>query len=253
MTRTYKVTKALFLVGIGLWGLFLSGRAFAQEDPGLIRALQTDSAHVENSYYILASFQNDTTPYHWVYLYGEGLFVLGKDLGLEADFPLLDTWEPLGTQPVVLGPIGLNLRYEFYHFGGWSSETAGAFALSGGAAYGIANKDFPWIGSSWTLEVLGGYRIGKFFLQGNYGFQGRIDPQVSSIWSANTALGYHFLPDWYLQTEADLSDTLEDFGGATWTFIPQIAFQPDEWLFEFGECFNVSPVGITEIMIARTF
>ncbi len=187
------------------------------------------------------------------YLYGEGLFVLAKDLGLELDFPTLLTEEPLGQGPAVLGPIGLNLRLEFYRFGGWSSETAGSFSIEGGGAYGFSNSTFPWVGSRWSVEALGGYRVGKFFLQGNYGYQGRIDPKVPDEWQANTGLGYSLGSNWYLQAEADFSALMGTFNNSSWSFVPQIAFQPDEWLFELGESFNESPAGVTELMVARTF
>ena len=224
-----------------------------EEDPGFIRTLETDSAQVENAYYLEASFENDTSPHHWIYLYGEGLFVLSKDFGLEADFPTLDTWEPLGKAPAALGPIGLYLRYEFYQFGGWSSETGGAFSIEGGGAVGFPNAAFPRIGSSWTLEALGGFRVGKFFLQENFGYQGGIDPKVPSEWQVNTALGYHLATDWYVQGEEDFIAITAPFSNSSWSVIPQVAFQPGDWLFEFGESFNASPKGITEFMVARVF
>lgn len=152
-----------------------------------------------------------------------------------------------------MGPIGLYLRYEFYHFGGWSSETAGAFSIEAGGAYGFSNKTFPWIGSSWSLEALGGYRMGKFFLQGNYSYQGGIDPQVPNEWQANTGLGYNLGSDWYIQGEADFTAVTGSFNGFSWVYIPQVAFQPGEWLFELGESLNETPAGVTELMVARTF
>ncbi len=224
-----------------------------QEDAGLIRTLETDSASIENNYYLLASFDNDTSPYHYQYLYGEGVFTLGKDLGVEADFPSFITWSPLGRYPAVLGPIGLYLRYEAYHFGGWSSEEAGIFSIEAGGAYGITNKTFPYVGSSWTIEALGGYRIGKLFAQGEYCFQGGIDPKVPSEFQANTGLGYSVGSNWYIQVEADFTDITAPFTDSSWTFIPQIAFQPDEWLFELGEALNETPAGVTEVMVARAF
>jgi hypothetical protein len=256
MKRTKAGLTCAFLMGMALGGAqaLLPYPAYAQEDdPGLIRTLEIDSAQVENAYYLEATFDNDSSSHRLFYLYGEGLFALAKDFGLEADFPTLDTAEPLGQGPAILGPIGLYLRYEFYHFGGWSSETAGAFSIEAGAAYGFFNKTFPWIGSSWTIEALGGYRVEKFFLQGNYCYTGGIDPQVPNQWQANTGLGYHLGSDWYIQTEADFTAFTGPFNGSSWTFIPQVAFQPGEWLFELGEALNESPAGVTELMVARTF
>ena len=218
-----------------------------------MRTLEIDSAQVENAYYLEATYDNNTSSHPLFYLYGEGLFTLVQDLGLEADFPTLDALEPLGQGPAILGPIGLYLRYEFYHFGGWSSETAGAFSLEGGGAYGFSNSTFPWIGSSWSLEALGGYRFGRLFLQGDYSYQGGIDPQVPNLWQANTGLGYHFALDWYIQGEADFTAVTRPFHNSSWSFIPQVAFQPGDWLFELGEALNESPSGVTELMVARVF
>lgn len=224
-----------------------------EDDPGLVRTLETDSASVDNTYYLLASFDNDTSNYHDIYLYGEGVFTLTKDFGVEADFPVLDDWDPLGHYPVGLGPIGIYLRYEAYHFGGWSSETAGVLSIEGGGAYGIPNTTYRYIGSSWTIEALGGYRMGKLFIQGNYSFQGGMDPQVPSQIQANTGLGYSLGTNWYIQGEADYTGITAPFSNASWIFIPQIAFQPDEWLFEVGEALYETPNGVTEIMVARAF
>jgi hypothetical protein len=244
----------LLLTTFGIALTLLPAPLPAQEnDPGIIRALETDSPQIENSYYFSASFDNNTAPNHWLYLYGEGLFALGSDWALEADFPNLSTQYPLGQIPVILAPIGLNLRYEFYHFGGWTSETAGAFSVEAGGAYAVPNTTFPWMGSSWSVSVLGGYRVGKFYLEGNYGYQGGIDPHVPNQWKANTGLGYHFSRDWYFQTEADLTAMTSPSSRSSWSFIPQIAFQPGEWLFELGESFNDPATSSTELMVARTF
>ncbi len=245
-----------FLLGLVFWGTqaLLPHPSFGQEDdPGLIRTLEIDSPQIENAYYLEATLDNDSSSHRLFYLYGEGLFTLTKNLGLEADFPTVDTEEPLGKGPAILGPLGLYLRYEFYHFGGWSSETAGAFSIEAGGAYGFSNKTFPWIGSSWSIEALGGYRVGKFFLQGNYSYQGGIDPQVPNEWEANTGLGYSLGSDWYIQAEADFAAFSGTFSGSSWVYIPQIAFQPGEWLFEVGEALDASPSGVTELMVARTF
>jgi len=233
--------------------LCLQAARAAEDDPGLLRTLQTDSANIENTYYLLTWFNNDTSPYHGVYLYGEGLLALGKDLGVELDFPTLDTIQPFGKEPLIMGPIGLYGRYEFYHFGAWNSETAGAFSLQAGAAYGFPNKTFKWIGSSWSIEALGGYRAGKVFFQGNYGFQGGIDPQVQSMLKANSAVGFNLGSDLFIQGEADVTIVTAPFANSSCALVPQIAFQPGEWLFEFGEAFNTVPMGFTEIMVARTF
>jgi hypothetical protein len=256
MTHPKTGLKGALLLCFAWWGCMApwTNPVFAQEDdPGLIRTLQTDSASVENAYYLESTFYNNSSSHRLFYLYGEGLFTLVKDWGLELDFPTLLTEEPLGQGPAVLGPIGLNLRWEFYHFGGWTSEEAGSFSIEGGGAYGISNSTFPWIASSWSVEALGGYRLGKFFLQGNYGYQGGIDSKVPAEWMANTGLGYSLGSNWYIQAEADFTAFAAPFNSSSWSFIPQLAFQPDEWLFELGESLNQSPSGVTELMVARTF
>ncbi len=249
MARTQAILSPALLLGLALW----ARPCLAQEDdPGMVRTLGIDSAQVENAYYLEATYNNDSSPHPIFYLYGEGLFTLTKDLGLEADFPTLDSPEPLGQGPAVLGPIGLNLREEVYHFGGWSSETAGAFSIEGGGAYGFSEPRFPWIGSSWSLEALGGYRVGRLSLQGSYGYQGGLDPEVPSLWQANTSLGYHLALDWYVQGEADFTAVTRPYPNSFWSLVPQVAFQPGDWLFELGEALN-SPSGITELMVARAF
>jgi hypothetical protein len=256
ITSFFSPIWGVFGFCLALWGAqaFLPCTLCAQEDdPGLIRAIQTDSASVDNTYYLLASFDNDTSNYHDIYLYGEGVIALGKNWGVEADLPVLEDWDPLGRYPAGLGPIGIYLRYEAYHFGGWSSETAGVFSVEGGGAYGAPNTTYRYIGSSWTVEALGGYKVGKLFAQGNYSFQGGIDTQVPSEFQANTSLGYSLGSNWYIQGEADFTATTSPFAKASWVFIPQIAFQPEEWLFEVGEALNQTPAGVTEIMVARTF
>ncbi|HET9869967.1 MAG TPA: hypothetical protein VFR02_05675, partial [bacterium] len=172
--------------------------------------------------------------------------------GLEADLPNLSTKTPLGEVPLILGPTGLYARWEPFHFGGWNSSTAGALSFKAGGAYAEANSVFSRIASSWTLAVLGGYRLGPWFVQGNYGYNGGFDGRAGE-WQAHTDLGLGLGSDWYVQTELDLDLREGPTGGASWTLLPQVAFQPGEWLFEFGESFNGSPAGYTEILAARTF
>ncbi len=232
---------------------FLALPAWAQEnDPGFIRALGTDSASVENAYYLWATADN--APKDWLYSYGEGVFTLAKDFGLVLSFPNLVTLLPLGQSPLALAPTGLYLRLEPFHSGGWNSETAGVLSFQAGGAYGAANSTFRYIGSSWTAEALGGYKIGRFFLQGNYGFQGGIDPQALTQWQADTSLGFALGSNWYLQGEADFYSITAPFSDSSWSFLPQVAFQPGDWLFEFGESFSGdTPQGITEVLAARAF
>ncbi len=252
MKRPFLLGPFLFFLICLAWRpLFLQAQ---EADPGLIRALNTDSASVENAYYLWATVDNDSSPYHWLYLYGEGVFGLNKDWGIELDFPTLEDIDPLGTYPLGLGPVGLNLRYEAYRFGSWNSETAGVISFQAGGAYGPPNRTYRYIGSSWTLKVLAGYRVGKLFAQGNYAFQGGIDPQSLSMASANTSLGYGLGSNWYIQAEGNFYAVTAPFHDSSWTFVPQLAFQPGDWLFEFGEAFNDdNPTGTTEILAARTF
>ena len=216
------------------------------EDPGLIRALWTDSAPLENSYYFLTWIDNEDPFLREVYFYGQGQAALAQEWGIVLDFPTLTTGKPLG-------PIGLFVRYEAAHFGGWNDETAGAFSLQAGGSYGFPDKSFPSIGSSWAVKALGGYRFGRVFLQGDCGYQGGIDPHVRSRVQANFGLGYHFTTEWFFQVESDFSAITSPASGTTWSIVPQVAFQPGDWLLEFGEAMGTSPSGFSELMIARVF
>ncbi|HEV2355504.1 MAG TPA: hypothetical protein VGR89_14745, partial [Puia sp.] len=100
-----------------------------------------------------------------------------------------------------------------------------------------------------TLEAIGGYRIGRVFAQADYAYQGAIDPQVQSQWQFNQSLGYRLTNQWYVQVEADISAS-PAFGNVSWTYTPQIAFQPGDWLFELGEVVGEGSAGYTEIMVA---
>ncbi|HVZ81028.1 MAG TPA: hypothetical protein VHE12_09585 [bacterium] len=232
----------------------LPSRPYAQENtPGLIRAIGTDSSSIENAFYLWTTFDNDFSPYHWVYLYGEGLFALDKELGLEVDFPDLLTYTPLGKYPLALGPTGLYLRYEPFHSGSWDSETAGSLAFQAGGAYARPLGPYRYLGSSFTLKLLGGYRWGKFFVQGNYAYQGGIDPQSLSVWQADNACGLSLGGPFTIQMEADLYAVTAPFQDSSWTFTPQVAFQEGEWLVEFGESFNDHPAGETQVLVARAF
>lgn len=234
-----------------LLGSFLfTAQAFAQsDDPGFIGALGIEDPSVSNSYYFETSFDNDFSRRHWVYFYGEDILQLSKDWGVVTQFPNLETRYPLGQFPLLLEPVGIFARYVAWHFGGWNDETAGAFSLQAGGSYGFHNTSAPWIGSSWTLEAIGGYRMGRVFLQADYEYQGAIDPQVRSQWQFNQSLGYRLTTEWFVQVEADISATAS-FDDVSWTYTPQIAFQPGDWLFEFGEDIE-APAGYTEIMVAR--
>jgi hypothetical protein len=228
--------------------------SFAQEeDPGLIRALNTDSPTIENTFYLGTSFDNNAANYHDVYLYGEGLLDLGNRWGIEVDFPNLYTWDPLGKYPAFLEPIGVFARYEAWRTGGWNTETAGAFSIEAGGSYGFPSRIIRSIGSSWTINALGGYRVGRFFLLADYSFQGGIDPNVPSFLQLNNSLGCRLGGDVYLQAESNLNIITAPTSDSSWAFVPQIAFQPGEWLFEFGESFGESPSAFTQVMVARAF
>lgn len=231
--------------------------AVAEEnDPGLIRAINTDSASVENAYYAWVSFDNDMRPYGDFFLYGEGVATLAKDWGLEVDFPDLYTWYPLGEYPLFMTPIGLDLRYEVLHSGSWSSENGYVVSLQAGGAIRVSSEILDYQGDSWNVKVLAGYKLGKWFAQGNYGFQGGLEPGTLSQFTADTDLGYSLGSNFFLQAEADFYSIIAPASAvdSDWSFTPQVAFQPGEWLFEAGEAFNDDhPKGLTQVLAARTF
>lgn len=252
--RPFPILPTAFAFLMALSFLSASPLKAQENTPGLIRAIGTDSSSIENAFYLWTTIDNDSSPYHWIYLYGEGIFALDKELGLEVDFPNLLTFTPLGEYPLALGPTGLYLRYEALHSGGWSSETAGSLSFQAGGAYARPVAPYRYIGSSLTLKMLGGYRWGKFFVQGNYAYQAGLDPQSLSVFEANNACGISLGGPFYAQMEADLYAVTGPFHDSSWTVTPQLAFQQDEWLFEFGEALNDDhPAAQTQFLIARAF
>jgi hypothetical protein len=236
-------------------------QAFADDDDpsrGMIRTINIDGAAVQNTYYLEASMDNNTSPGHYLYLYGEVILALDKDWGLVVEFPNILARQPLGQGPSALGPVGLSLKYVFYQFGTSDSETAGVFAAQAGGAFVIPNSRFPFMNGSLTPEVLGGFRLGKWFLQANYGYNEMPDhPNLNNL-SLDTSLSYSLNSDWFLQCEGNFTDnTFLDNGarGSQMTLVPQIAFQTGDWLFEFGEEFelNASTSATTDLLVARAF
>lgn len=222
----------------------------------MIRTINIDGASVQNIYYLSAYMDNNTSPGHYLYLYGEGLLALDKDWGLVVNFPDILARQPLGQGPSALGPVGVSLRYVFYQFGTSDSETAGVFSAQAGGAFVIPNSKFQFLSGSLTPQVLGGFRLGKWFLQGNYGYNAMVDhPDVNNLF-LNTSLGYTLNPEWFLQIEGNFIDnTILDDGtrGSQWTLVPQVAFQTGDWLFELGEEIEDSSLDSTELLIARAF
>ena len=68
--------------------------------------------------------------------------------------------------------------------------------------------------------------------------------------AAPTAVSGSKKPVVTVQPVADFSADAGPSGDTSFIFIPQIAFQPGDWLFEWGEAFYGSSV-YTDLMVAR--
>ncbi len=254
MRPTLSLTTILKVTCLSLLSIGLPFGALADEDPsrGMIRSLNIDSASVQNTYYLSGSVDNDTSAGHYLYLYGEGHFALEKDWGLEVDFPNLIARQPLGQGPAAIESMGLNLRYVMDQFGTSDSDEAGVLSIEAGGEYAFPDSRFKFLSGSLTPELLGGYRFGKWFIQGNYGFNELVDKPSRNNLFLNTGLGYTLSPEWFLQVESNSTLFLNDSSlGSDWTIVPQVAFQTGDWLFEFGEELNGSTSGTTDFMVAR--
>jgi len=243
------------LIALSFLALIAPCQSLADDDPsrGMLRSLNIDNPAVQNTYYLSASVNNDMSAGHYYYLYGEGLFALGKDWGLEADLPEIIGRQPLGQGPAAFESVGLDLRYVAYQFGTSDSDEAGVFSIQAGGDYAFPDARFKFLSGSLTPELLGGYRSGKWFIQGNYGFNEMVDRESGNNLFANTGLGYSLSGDWFLQVEANYTDFLNDPKlGTQWIFVPQVAFVTGDWLFELGEELNESNAGTTDLLIAHT-
>lgn len=243
--------KTLFI----LWSALLTAPVLAQENATFFRSLWTESPTVENTYYFQAAVNNDFSPWRGIYFYGGGSVALGKDWGLDFDFPTIYTLHPFGQEPAVLGPIGLFARYCFARYGEWTGPEEGVFSVEAGGSYGVASTLFPFFGSSLSAEVLGAWRWGRVYLQGNLGYNAGLDPQVEDELFVNTVVGWRMDHEWYLQADGTLSIlTTGAFQGTSKYLVPQVAFQPGDWLFTLGEAFRVdSSTVYTEFQVARAF
>jgi hypothetical protein len=223
---------------------------------GITRVINIDEASIETAFYLISSIDNDFSGSHLVNLEFESTFAFNKISGLELDFPQILLQQPLGQGPSALGPINLGFRYVYYQFGTADSGSSGIFSLEPLVNYWASpNDQFPGIGDSFELEALGGLRLGKVFLQGNYGYNTALDSKALNGWFANTALGCSLDSHWLAQVEADFNgNTFLGDGslGTQWTLVPQIGFKTGNWLFELGEAFNPSQEGTaTNLIIER--
>lgn len=224
---------------------------------GMEESINVDEAWVENSLFLFVFNDNDFSKGHSLNLEGEWSHPFGSDFGMELDFPQVLIQQPLGQGPAAMGPIGLDLRYVYYQFGTDESAAAGVFSIQAGGAYWVTpDSRFPGVGSGLSAETLGGFRFGRVFLQGNYGYDTNLNQNALSGWMANTAFGVLVGHDWLAQVEADYSsnagtDADDGVPGNQWVFIPQIGFRTGELFFELGEEMNASPSGTTVLLIER--
>lgn len=219
------------------------------DQPTMTRAINLDEPNVNDALYLVGSIDNDAAAGNLIDLQGEGVFHLAKDWGIEVDFPDVLLQEPVGQNPIALGPIGAGLRYIFERFRTEDGQKAGSFAVEAQGGWAIPTNSFVETvpGSSWGLEALGAFRVGRVYLQGNYGYNGAFDNNYIDNWYAFNALGYALNRQWDIQVEADWTDNVPSNGGSSsqWVLVPQIGFKTDGWLLEVGLGFNPTQAGTT--------
>ncbi len=246
------------LVVFGLEVLQVRADESEADRPTMTRAINIDEASVDSAVYVTGSIDNDFSQGHTIDLEGEGLFRLDQDWGLDVTFPQVLLQQPLGQGPAALGPLGAGLRYVFQRVKTEDGQVGGIFSLEAqGFYWATPDNQFPGTGSGYTLQGLGALRVGRVYLQGNYGYNGAFDQMVTPSWFANSSLGYALGAHWALQVEADYTgQVLPGNGGLAgqWTLVPQIGFKTDGWLWEVGEAFNPSQAGTaTDLIIERNF
>ncbi len=217
--------------------------------PTLTRAINIDEASIVNSVYVVGSVDNDFSLGHQIVLSCEGIIRLERDWGLDLSFPQALLLDPLGQGSAALGPIGAGLRYCFAKFKNPNGNSAGVFSLEAqGFYWATPNSRFSGVGSDYVLTGLMGVRVGRFYVQGNYGYEGAFDQNFQPDWFAFSSLGYALGAHWALQVEADYTGAvIPDNGGidSEWALVPQLGFKTDGWLIEVGESFNPSQAGTT--------
>ncbi len=225
---------------------------------GMAHSLNIDEAWVENAVYVFAFMDNDFSAGHSLDLEGEGVAAFTKDFGADLAFPQVLLEQPLGQGAAALGPIELDLRYVFSQSGTAESPAAGVFSLQAGGAYwATPNSRFGGLGSTFSAAVLGAFRSGRVFVQGSYGYEAALDPNASSQWVANTAVGTALDSHWVAQLEGDFvtNTELEDGSrGNLWVFVPEVGYQAGDWFLELGEQIPASQSGTTSVlMVERDF
>jgi hypothetical protein len=222
--------------------------AASQESPEMTRPINIDFAGLGNFYYLTGSFNNSNTAGGSAELEGEALLKLDRDWGLDLVFPIAYLQEPIGQGPAALGPLGGGPRFIFARFRDEDGGAQGVFSVQA-QAFGWATPDDRFDGDgSYSLTALGAVRIGRTYLQGNYGYNGAFDSNFTPSFFASNALGYALNGQWNVQVEADWTeDLLPDNGGTSseWVLVPQIGFQTDGWLFEAGLGFTLDQAGTT--------
>ncbi len=226
--------------------LLVSAPLLAGGDPdlGMSRSLGIEEAWVENSAYLTAGLDDDTSAGNTLGLAGEAEFAFNPSLGGEVDFPGVVMRQPLGAAPSTLAPLALGLRAVALRFGDDASPQAGLLSLEAEGSYWIKPQTaaFPDLGSALTAEGMAGWRWGRVFAQGEYGYNSALGGQGSPGWFANTSLGFRaglFRP----QVEADFAGQApaDDAPAAQCTLVPQLGLDAGDWYWEAGEGFTFTP------------
>lgn len=238
--KTLRWTGSFLFVGgmaLGVAQAWADGTASSEEPSSMTRAINIDEAGVGNFYYVVGSIDNSDAPGSLINLQGEGLLKLDPNWALDVVFPDVVLQKPLGKGPAALGPLGGGPRWVFERFRSPDGGSSGVFSLEA-QAFGWATPDnrFQEDGS-YSLQALGAFRLGRIYLQGNYGYNGAFDSNFTPNWFAFTALGVALGAHWAIQVEGDFTDTiLPNNGGMSsqWTWVPQLGFKTDGWLLEAG-------------------
>jgi hypothetical protein len=226
---------------------------------GSQRSLNIEEPWQETSAYLSFNFDNNAAPGHEVEFGLENVIALNKDWGGEIDFPGLLLQQPVGRGQSSLGPIGFGLKYVLGRSGtaksgmGW----VGSLELFG-QAWPTPNQAFLDTGSSVQLEAMEAFRLGRWVLEGQYGYtQALVQSQALDGWSANTSLGYVGLGHWFPQVEVDFNSqaSLQDGSlGPQWLMIPELGFQAGKYFVELGlQLTAAQPGSQTLLLIEREY
>lgn len=225
------------------------------DQPTITRAINIDEASVASVYYVTGSIPNGASAGGLISLSGEGMFQLSKDWGMDVSLPAVLIDEPLFQGPAVLAPIGAGPRWVFEKFHSENGKVGGLFSVEGQAFYWATpdpDDRFPGVASNYIFQLLGAVRVGRAYLQGNYGYDGAFNSSFTAEWFAFTSLGYALTSHWCVQMEGDYTRPVNAGAVNQLTFVPQVGFKDGGWLFELGLAVTTGQTGtFTDFVIEK--